>query len=148
MTVTTRESFERGTDTFNARLIWLLGSLMAAGLAVAGVAVAQARAPARAPVRATVWVDGNGQFVANRFVRETFHFVHADITIRSGGKLTFADGPELSLPDPHTLTIVNRSELPRTVGELDNCIGDVPSTPCLLGAATSRAPPTRPGSVC
>ena len=115
----------------------MLRFLIAAGLALAGAGAAATYGAARegVPARATVQVDGDGQFVANRFVRETFHFVHADVTIRSGGRLTFEDGAKLSLSDPHTLTIVNRSDLPRTVGELDVCIGDVPGTPCVLGAA-------------
>ncbi|MBV9363246.1 MAG: hypothetical protein JO039_11020 [Solirubrobacterales bacterium] len=124
------------------RLTLLIGCLGGSGLALAGAATAATYSSAHGqpPARATVLVDGNGTFVANRFVRETLHFVHADVTIRSGGKLTFEDGPKLSLPDPHTLTIVNRSELPRAVGQLDVCFADAPGTPCLLGAPNLPSP--------
>ena len=58
----------------------------------------------------------------------TLKFQQASYAIASGGTITFIRHDTTG--DPHTLTIVKSSQLPKTAAQVDECIGDAPGTVC------------------
>jgi plastocyanin len=71
---------------------------------------------------------GGFSFEPNKFLQIGFRFAPGTTTVRSGQRITFRNRTEGG--EPHTVTIVRRSELPRTIDELFNC--GAPGTPCEL----------------
>lgn len=67
--------------------------------------------------KATVKIVGGPAFKINRFASDTVRFSKDSYTIKSGGTLTIANRTGA----PHTLSIVKRSQLPRTAKQIDNC---------------------------
>ena len=101
------------------RLIVLTtAGLTAAAATWAGVAGAARSAPA-APKHVTIATAGGLSFKANRFLNSGLRYARDSYTIRSGGTLTFVHKDKST--DPHTLTAVNKKELPRTLKQIDNC---------------------------
>ncbi len=72
----------------------------------------------------TVTARGSDQFVPNVKVMATFRFSPGHITIASGENLTFAN----DTAEPHTLSIVNKSDLPTDTNGVFNC--GAPGTVC------------------
>ncbi len=66
---------------------------------------------------ATVTVVGQEHFTANALVDSTFHFAPGPISVRSGDTITFTN----TVGDPHTVSVVNKSDLPTNIGEVFNC---------------------------
>lgn len=63
-------------------------------------------------------VDG-AKMVPNQYIQDDMHFAPGTVTVKSGSTVTFTfDGKQM---DPHTLTIVKQSDLPRTAAQVDNC---------------------------
>lgn len=87
-----------------------LGAVLATG----GSALA---AGGNAPSKAKISVQGGESFKPNAYVKNTFRFVAGTVTVRSGGTITLTN----TTGDPHTLSIVKRSQLARTIGQLENC---------------------------
>ena len=71
------------------------------------------------PSDPTIRVFGHGIFVPNALIAETLHFQPGEITLTSGStlRLVKVEGS----PDPHTLTIVERSDLPKTFDQVFSC---------------------------
>lgn len=64
-------------------------------------------------------IKGGSSFKINKFVKDSLHWVPGDVTIASGGTLTIANlSPD---PEPHTFSIVQQSQLPRTMEQIDEC---------------------------
>ena len=95
---------------------------VAGPLALAGSVRPSAR---RAPLRthacgATVKVAEQMKFAVNQYVQDGMRFVPGTVTVKSGCNLTF----EFATPgqsDPHSLSIVKKSDLPRTTEQMENC---------------------------
>jgi plastocyanin len=79
------------------------------------------------PATPTIKVLGGGIFIPNGLVAETFHFLPGDITVVSGSTLTFVKVE--GTPDPHTLTIVEKSQLPKNITQVFSC-GQSKTDPC------------------
>jgi plastocyanin len=56
--------------------------------------------------------------VPNALEATTMHFEPAAVTVKSGGTVTFVNSES---DEPHTVTVVNRAELPRTQAQVENC---------------------------
>jgi hypothetical protein len=114
----------------------VLATLTAGALAVVGLTVstiAQGKTSHAAPKHITISTAGVGTWARNGFFKETVHFVHPSYTIASGGTITFEKGKGDKTLDPHTLTVVKPSQLPRSPRQIEECLGDAPGTPCTIG---------------
>ena len=89
---------------FGAALLVVAGSALGAG----------GRGPAS---RAKVLVKGGPSFKPNAYIKDAVHFDAGTVVIRSGGTVTLTN----KSTDPHTLSIVTHSQLPRTVKQIENC---------------------------
>ena len=87
-----------------------LAVLVAALLVVP--AVAQDR-----PAKATQTAVGGVKFVPNRSIADTMHFKKDSISIKKGGTLTLVDKTK----QPHSLSLVRKSQVPRRAAGVDAC---------------------------
>jgi plastocyanin len=74
----------------------------------------------------TVKSEGDEQFVPNAKIQATLKFAPGRISIKSGETLTFEHGDRTQ--DPHTLSIVNKDEVPASIDDVFNC--GAPGTVC------------------
>jgi hypothetical protein len=99
---------------------------LALGTALALAAVVPALAgPAQssqAPRNATLKTVGKVKFKVNRFIRDSVHFNRDSLSIRSDGRLTLAD----KTGQPHTFSLVRRSQQPGNLREMEACFGPGP----------------------
>lgn len=117
------------------RTFLLAVALIAAALAsYAGVAAAGSAA---AKSKVTIVTAGGGTMKPNGFLDITLAFLPGTVTVKSGGTLTFMRGPKDKFPDPHTLTIVKKSELPKTALKADLCFQ---TGPCTLANGNQPSP--------
>jgi plastocyanin len=86
----------------------------AVSLAVGGSALAAA---VGSPSKAKITIRGGESFKPNAFIRDTQRYVPGTTPIRSGGTVTMTNATD----EPHTLSIVKSGDLPRTVGQVNNC---------------------------
>ena len=103
-------------------------------LAVSAVGVGSAAA-------AVVRTAGAPEVRRNEFIRDTVRFLPGSITVRSGELVTWRDRDRS--PEPHTVTVVNRREQPRTAPQVFRCFGG--RGPCALANA-HLADPNNPES--
>jgi plastocyanin len=75
-----------------------------------------------APRKATLKAVGKATFKANRFVRDGMRFNHDIVAIRKGGTLTLVD----TTKQAHTFSLVKKSQVPRTLRQMENCFGKGP----------------------
>jgi hypothetical protein len=80
----------------------------------AGAALAAKKAPTHATVNAVQKV----QFKINRYVKDGLRWQKDVYKVRSGGTLHIVNKAE---DGPHTLSIVKRSDMPRTVKQINQC---------------------------
>ena len=104
-----------------------------------GSATGQGR---RAPRRATLPVVGGSSFKQNRFIKDSVRFGRDVTLIRSGGTVTIRNRTR----EPHTLSLVKRSQLPRRVAQIDSCFDKGPCGPLAQqhGVTEENKPPTNP----
>jgi hypothetical protein len=94
-------------------------------LVVVGMAVGAHSAPrtvlrAAEACGASVKVTDHEKFVVNQYLQDAMRFVPGTATVRSGCDLTFRFAtPDQN--DPHSLSIVKESDLPRTTAEMESC---------------------------
>ena len=67
----------------------------------------------------TVKTEGRGTFVPNGLVQETLHFWPGNISVKSGGSLTWVASDKSG--DPHTISIVTRADWPKTLNQVFHC---------------------------
>jgi plastocyanin len=103
-------------------------------LAVAAVGVGSAAA-------AVVRTAGGPDMEPNGFITDTVHFAPGAITVRPNELVTWRDRDRS--PEPHTVTVVNRREQPRNIGQVFQCFGG--GGPCALANA-HLADPNNPES--
>jgi plastocyanin len=75
-----------------------------------------------APQKATLKAVGKATFKANRFVKDGMRFNVDTVRIRKGGTLTLADETR----QPHSFSLVKKSQVPRTLRQMENCFGKGP----------------------
>jgi plastocyanin len=114
----------------------VLGVVAAGGSAVAFAAAAASKAPAHAKIV----VKGGESFKPNAYVKNTMRFVPDTITVRSGGTVTVAT----TTSEPHTLSLVKRSDLPRSVAQVDSCEMAAARSVCNALAQAHGVDPTGP----
>jgi T5SS/PEP-CTERM-associated repeat protein len=89
--------------------------------AIIGVALmamaASAVGAGKAPSKGKVTIKGAETFQPNSYLKIGFHFAPGTVTIKSGGTITLTN----TTSDAHTLSIVKKSQVPRTVAQLENC---------------------------
>ena len=103
-------------------------------LVVAGAAVAATRSTGG---NAVVKAFASEKMVPNRYLQDGMRFSPGTVTVKSGATLTFEYGDKEM--EPHTLTIVRKSDLPTTPAQVDNCRAcQVYATPHLKNP---KAPP-------
>ena len=76
-------------------------------------------APGSSTDGATVKVKDGQTYAINRYAQENLRFVPGTITVTSGSTLAFTFGDKEQ--EPHTLTVVPKAKLPRTVAQINNC---------------------------
>jgi hypothetical protein len=93
--------------------------LAVAAIALAAIGIGVARAQGGTP---TVKVFGAPEVKTNRFLAFTLRYNQDDYTVKSGERLRFvkAENPFLA-DEPHTLTVVRQSDLPRTAEQVFRC---------------------------
>ena len=89
----------------------------AVGAVALGVAGSALGAAGGAPSKAKIAIRGGESFKPNAFVIDTQRYVPGTTPIRSGGTVTMTNATR----EPHTLSIVKRGDLPRTIGQVNNC---------------------------
>jgi plastocyanin len=92
-------------------------------LAVLAAAVSWVAVASAAPVPSSVTVlakDAGVSFKANKYIQDNMAFSPGTVTVKSGGSLTFKFGGMKSM-EPHTLTIMKQSEMPKTGAQIENC---------------------------
>ena len=94
-------------------LVGLVGVLALAAVVV-NAAVASGQSGG-----ATVKVKETVKFAVNRYIQDGLHYVPGTVTVASGSTLVFTYSDKEQ--DPHTLTIVNKADLPRTLAQLNQC---------------------------
>lgn len=116
-----------------SRLTSRRGLLAAITLALLAAVVVPALAAT--PRNTTVSVVETGtKFKINRFAADTVHFRKDAYEIKSGGTLTIRN----RTGEPHTLSVVRRSSLPRTSRQINNCFeGGI----CAAFGAAHQFPP-------
>jgi hypothetical protein len=117
-----------------------LASVLVALVAI-GVA-AGARSSSQA-CGVTVKVTDHEKFVVNQYAKDAMRYVPGTATIKSGCDLTF----EFATPDqdvPHSLSIVNHSDLPRTTAQMQSCDICKQIKAKLIGDPTIPAGPKNP----
>jgi plastocyanin len=94
---------------------WIAGLVVVlAGAVGAGLAFASSSAGG-----ATIKTFAADKVAINKYIQDGVHFSPGTITVKSGSTITFEFGDKEM--EPHTLTIVPKAELPRTVDQVENC---------------------------
>jgi plastocyanin len=95
--------------------------LAVASFAVLAATAAGSALASRQAAGVTIKVADKGtSYVINRTASDTMYFTPATATVKSGSMLTFEyDGK--AQQEPHTMTIVNAGQLPKTPAQIDNC---------------------------
>jgi plastocyanin len=82
-------------------------------IAAGGTALAAGGAPSKARVRIT----GRESFKPNQYLQIGFAFAPGTIVVKSGATITITNQTR----DVHTLSIVKKSQVPRTLTQLERC---------------------------
>jgi hypothetical protein len=82
----------------------------------AGAAIAAKKGPP--PSHASVVAVQKMQFKVNRYVKDALRWNKDVYQVRSGGTITITNKAQ---DGPHTFTIVNRKDLPRTTKQMNQC---------------------------
>jgi plastocyanin len=64
--------------------------------------------------------DTGIKIVPNKYIQDNMFFSPGTVTVKSGDSITFKYGDTKSM-EPHTLTIVNKADLPTNGEEAENC---------------------------
>ena len=97
--------------------LWLAAVLFGALAALAAGSALASRHVAGVTIKVT---DKGSSYVINKSASDTMFFSPATTTVKSGSMLTFEYGGKPQ-EEPHTITIVNESQLPKTAAQIDNC---------------------------
>jgi plastocyanin len=93
-----------------------VGAVALTGIAlIAAGGTALAAGGARSKAR--VVIAGGESFKPNQYLQIGFHFAPGTIVVKSGATITLTNETR----DVHTLSIVKKSQLPRTLAQLERC---------------------------
>lgn len=68
---------------------------------------------------AKLFIRGGSSVKINKFEKDSVHWAPGAVVISSGGTLTIVDkSPD---NDPHTFSIVQKSQLPKTLSQVESC---------------------------
>ena len=129
-----------------ATLIVVVGGLFAlvvGAVAVAAYPASRAAVGAAKACGATVKVTDHEKFVVNQYLQDEMRFAPGTATVRSGCDLTFEFATS-DQADPHSLSIVKESDLPRTTAEMESCKVCTLIKPKHVGDPTTPAGPKNP----
>jgi hypothetical protein len=116
----------------------LVSGVAVLGFVVTGSAVALA-ATGAAPRHTTINAVTSTKVKINRYIQDGTRWQHDIYRVRSGGTITIVN---LAASDgPHTFSVVRRSDLPRTVGQMMNCKICLKVAQELGANPNSQAPP-------
>jgi hypothetical protein len=108
-------------------LLTLLALVALAVMAVPALAAGGAKPAkhAKPPKHAKLFIKGQESFKPNAYIKNTLRWVPGTVVIASGGTLTIVNRSKSD--EPHTFSIVKRSQLPRTLDQIENCAvcGDI-----------------------
>jgi plastocyanin len=86
----------------------------------------------------TVKILGDEHFVPNALVMATFKFAPGPLSTGSGATITWDNmGNQASADEPHTVTIVNKGDLPTSIDQVFAC--GAPGTVCATALAAHSA---------
>lgn len=94
-----------------------VGLLAAAGIAAG---VGSAAAAGGAPTSAKLFVRGSVTYKVGQYVQDSVRYAPQTVTIRSGGTLTIVNKDPQEM-EPHTFSVVKKSQLPRTNKQMAAC---------------------------
>lgn len=96
------------------------------------------------PSKATLVIKGGTTFKINKYTKDSVHWTPGTVTIGSGGTLTISN--QSTDPDPHTFSIVKKSQLPKTAAQIENCevCGEIAKAHGVNPAEPSTGPPPIP----
>jgi plastocyanin len=89
---------------------------LSVALGVSGVAVA---AKSGAPAKTTIEVSQTFKVKPNRYIQDGLRWNKDVYHVRSGGTITVVN--TVATEGPHTLSVVKKSELPKTAAQVNNC---------------------------
>jgi hypothetical protein len=89
---------------------------LSVALGVSGVAVA---AKHSAPGKATIKVSQKLKMKPNRYIQDGLRWNKDVYHVKSGGTLHIVN--TVATEGPHTFSVVKKSQLPRTAGQVNNC---------------------------
>jgi len=101
-------------DSRRPRRLLILTVLAAASLAAGGSALAAA---GNVPSKAKIAIKGGESFKPNAYDKDASRFAPGTVTVRSGATVTLTNQGD----EPHTLSLVAASAVPRTLAQLHNC---------------------------
>jgi plastocyanin len=81
---------------------------------------------------------GGMKIVPNKYMQIGMHFAPGTVTVKSGGSITFEYGDKQM--EPHTLTIVPKSQLAKTAAEAERCAACRYATPHLKNPKAMPGP--------
>jgi uncharacterized cupredoxin-like copper-binding protein len=118
----------------------LVVALAATGLAVGAAATtaATAKTAKPAPRNATISTVEKEKYSINRYAQDGMYFAPGTLSIKSGGTLKVIDKQK---QEPHTISFVRASQLPRTTEQINACENVAPKTTCLALAMKHEANP-------
>jgi hypothetical protein len=96
----------------------LVVGAMALALTASGAGAAVAAKNGPPPKRATVNAVQKVQFKINRYVKDALRWQKDTYQLRSGGTLHIVNKAD---DGPHSLSVVNKKDLPRTVKQINEC---------------------------
>jgi plastocyanin len=99
---------------------WFVRGTATAVAVFAAVAATSAMASSQSAGLTIKAVDQGSTYVINKSVTDRMFFSPGTATIKSGQTLTFKYSG-MAMDEPHTISIVRRSDLPRTNKQMGNC---------------------------
>jgi hypothetical protein len=118
----------------------LVAGAAALALTVGGTGVAVAAKNGPPPKRATINAVAKVKYKINRYVQDGLRWQKDTYQVRSGGTLHIVNKAQ---DGPHTLSVVKKSDLPRTTNQLNNCkvCGEIAAAHGVDPSVESDAPP-------
>lgn len=116
------------------------GVLAAAGLAAG---VGSADAARSAPKSVKLFVRGGTTYKIGKYAQENMRYAPTTLTVRSGGTLTIVNKDPSGM-EPHTFSIVKRSQLPRSNGKITACSNLAAGSICRDVAVSHGVNPNSP----
>jgi hypothetical protein len=115
------------------------------GVAALAVAAAPAVAvkPAAAPKKAKVLIIGGATVKIGKSITDNVHFAPQVVAIKSGGTLSVVNKTDPAKAGPHSFSIVKKSQLPRTVNQVNSCAACLEIAKAHGADPSSEAPPTK-----